>query len=363
VPDLTSRRSRLTERLRDRDLDAALVTHPVNVRYLTGLDSSNAAVLVPASGDAVLATDDRYAEAARHLCPDLEVVTARAVGVTLVQRAAEAGLRTLGVERHVVTLTLGDALASAADDAVRLVDLEQAVEALRAVKEPDEVALVAEACELAAAALDGLLSGPVAGRSEFDLARDLEARMLRLGAEGLAFTSIVAAGPNGAVPHHRPGSRVVDRGDLLTLDFGARVDGYHSDCTRTVVVGREPTDWQREVYDVVAAAQRAGLEALAPEARLVDVDHAARRVVEDAGFGPFFTHGLGHGVGLEIHEPPWLAASAPPASTLAARSIVTVEPGIYLPDRGGVRIEDTVDVGGDAVVVLTPTTKACVVVD
>lgn len=363
MPDHTARRSRLIERLHARDLDAALVTHPVNVRYLTGLDSSNAAVLVPATRDPVLATDDRYAAAARRLCPDLEVVTARAVAVALVQHAAADGFRTLGVERHVVTLALGDALASASGEALRLVDLEQEVEALRAVKEPEEVALVAQACELAAAALEGLLGGPVAGRSEFALARDLEARMLGLGAEALAFGSIVAAGPNGAVPHHRPGPRVVQRGDLLTLDFGARVDGYHSDCTRTVVVGREPTGWQREVYDVVAAAQRAGLEALAPGAPLAEVDRAARQVVEDAGFGSSFTHGLGHGVGLEIHEPPWLAASAPSASTLGARSIVTVEPGIYLPDRGGVRIEDTADVSEDGVVVLTPTTKACVVVD
>jgi Xaa-Pro aminopeptidase len=289
----------------------------------------------------------------------------RRVGEGLVAVAASSGVRRLGIERHDVTLAVADGLQQAAGETVSLVDLGEAVELLRADKDAVEVALVAQACAIADAALLAVLERGLAGRSEAQVARDLEARMLLGGAEAVAFESIVASGPNGSVPHHSPGARAVERGDLVTIDFGARVEGYHSDCTRTVVVG-EPADWQREVYAVVRAAQQAGVLALAPGASTVAVDRAARSVVDDAGYGEAFTHGLGHGVGLMIHEPPWLSASEATAATLAGRSTLTVEPGIYLPGRGGVRIEDTVDVAGDhdgGVQVLTRTTKTLLVVD
>jgi Xaa-Pro aminopeptidase len=349
----------------DRELDAALVTSLVNVRYLTGLPSSNAALLVRPDGSAVLATDDRYAEAAAQTCPDVVVEVQRDVAAALAARASREGVARLGVERHDLTLLRNDAVAAAAGDEVTLGDLGEAVESLRAVKDAAEVAAVAAACAIADAALLAVLEAGLAGRTEAQVARDLEARMLLGGAEAVAFETIVAAGPFGSVPHHSPGPRVIERGDLVTIDFGARVDGYHSDCTRTVVVG-EPADWQREVYGVVQAAQQAGVDALAVGVSTADVDRAARSVVERAGYGEFFTHGLGHGVGLMIHEPPWLSASAALASTLTGRSTLTVEPGIYLPGRGGVRIEDTVDVAGDhdgGVAVLTGTTKTLLVVD
>ncbi len=206
------------------------------------------------------------------------------------------------------------------------------------------MALLRLACEAADAALADLIErgGIRPGRTEKQVRNDLEALMLSRGADGASFETIVAAGANSAVPHHRPTDAVLAAGDFVKIDFGALVGGYHSDMTRTFVLG-QPADWQREIYDLVAAAQRAGREALAPGVALCEVDAAARSVIADAGYGDTFSHGLGHGVGLQIHEAPGINAKA--AGTLLAGSAVTVEPGVYLPDRGGVRIEDTLVVG------------------
>lgn len=356
------RRALLAGVLADTGVDAYLVTSPVNVTYLTGVVSSNAACLVTADGSTILATDDRYAEAATASLPDAEVVTDRDVASVLVRRAADTGGQ-LAIEQHHVTLAVAAGLESAAGDRLSLVDGDRAVESLRAHKEPEEVALVAQACAVSAQALHDLLAGPLLGRSEREIARDLEARMLGLGADGLAFDTIVAAGPNGSVPHHSPGSRAVAPGDLLTIDFGAKVAGYHADCTRTVLVGGPGEDWQREVYEVVRAAQRAGVEALAPGRSVAEVDAAARDVVAEHGYAEFFTHGLGHGVGLEIHEPPWLTSGSTGTGTLPGRTTVTVEPGIYIPGKGGVRIEDTTDVGPGGARVLTDVPTELLVVD
>jgi Xaa-Pro aminopeptidase len=168
--------------------------------------------------------------------------------------------------------------------------------------------------------------------------------MLDHGADGVSFETIVAAGPNSAIPHHRPTDAVLAAGDFVKIDFGALVGGYHSDMTRTFVLGRA-ADWQLEIYRLVAAAQQAGRAALRAGASLRDVDAAARQVIVDAGYGDNFGHGLGHGVGLQIHEAPGINAMA--AGRLLAGSVVTVEPGVYLPDRGGVRIEDTLVVAGE----------------
>ncbi len=359
--DYATRRRRLADLLASREADAALVTDPVNVRYLTGLASSNAACLVTADGATVLATDSRYAEAAASLAGDLEVITDRAVAAVLLRRVE--GPARVAIEHRHVTVADATALQDAASQRTVLIDLHGAVEELRVDKDAAEVALVEQACAISDDALRGLLSGRVRGRTERALARDLEVRMLSLGADGLAFTTIVAAGDHGAVPHHAPTDRQVQAGDLLTIDFGAQLAGYHADCTRTVAVGREPVDWQREVYRAVAAAQQAGSDALACGRATGEVDRAARTVLEQSGYGPFFVHGLGHGVGLEIHERPWLSPAATLADTLPGRSTVTVEPGVYLPGKGGVRIEDTLAVGPDGVRVLTATSKALLVVD
>lgn len=351
----SGRRRRLAARLAATGADAMLVSDLVNVRYLSGFTGSNAALLVFAAGaPAVLATDSRYVTQAARQAPDVTVHIDRACGRSLIHWAMAVGARRIAFESHVVTVDGFDALAAvAADfDGAELVRACGAVEALREVKDDGEVDLLRQACSAADAALAALIEGGGVrpGRTERAVARDLEALMLDHGADGPSFETIVAAGPNSAIPHHRPTDAVLERGDFVKIDFGALFAGYHSDMTRTFVLGAA-APWQREVYRLVAAAQQAGREALSPGVQLAEVDGAARRVIEDAGYGEHFGHGLGHGVGLQIHEAPGIGSAA--AGTLRAGSVVTVEPGVYLPDRGGVRIEDTLVVGEGAPELLT----------
>jgi Xaa-Pro aminopeptidase len=319
-----------------------LVTDLINVRYLSGFTGSNAALLVFADDlPPVLATDGRYRTQAAQQAPDLEVAIQRACGPYLAGRAASAGVRRLGFESHVVTVDGFDALAKEVEaGTTELVRASQTVEALREIKDAGEVALLRLACEAADAALTDLVDrgGLRPGRTEREVGRELEALMLDHGADGVSFETIVASGANSAIPHHRPTDALLAAGDFVKIDFGALVGGYHSDMTRTFVLGKA-ADWQCEIYQLVSAAQQAGRAALRAGAGLADVDAAARGVITDAGHGEHFGHGLGHGVGLQIHEAPGINATA--AGTLLAGSVVTVEPGVYLPDRGGVRIEDT----------------------
>ncbi len=328
-----------------------LVTDLINVRYLSGFTGSAGALLVYADDRAsVLATDGRYRTQAARQAPDLHVAIERSGACHLIGEAAAAGARRVGFEAHVVTVDQFDALAAAlpataTERPVELVRASNTVEALREVKDAGEVALLRLACEAADAALTDLVErgGLRPGRSERHVARELEALMLDHGADAPSFETIVAAGPHSAIPHHRPTDAVLAAGDFVKIDFGALVAGYHSDMTRTFVLG-PPADWQREIYAVVEAAQRAGREALRPGAALREVDAAARTVIGEAGYAETFGHGLGHGVGLRIHEAPGINATAD--GTLLAGAVVTVEPGVYLADRGGVRIEDTLVVGG-----------------
>ncbi len=231
---------------------------------------------------------------------------------------------------------------------------------LRKVKDDYELACLREACAVGDRALAALLPWIGVGRTEREVARRLENLMLDLGGDALSFETIVATGPHSSIPHHQPTLRPVAAGDFLKLDFGAEVAGYHADMTRTLVVGAEPDAWQRETYDLVAAAQAAGRAALAPGVDVADVDRAARSVIEDAGLGDRFPHGLGHGVGLQIHEDPFMGSGG--TGTLEAGIPVTVEPGVYHPGRGGVRIEDTLVVTHGVPELLTTTTKELLVV-
>ena len=336
-----------------------LVTDLVNVRYLSGFTGSAGALMVYSDDrQAVLATDGRYRAQAARQAPDLRVAIERAGGCYLLAQAAAAGARRVGFEAHVVTVDGFDALSgaiSAAECTAELIRASGTVEALREVKDAGEVALLRLACEAADAALSDLVQrgGLRPGRTEREVGRELEALMLEHGADAASFETIVAAGPNSAIPHHRPSDAVLAAGDFVKIDFGALVAGYHSDMTRTFVLG-PPADWQTEIYQVVAAAQRAGRRALSPGAGLRDVDAAARTVIAEAGYAETFSHGLGHGVGLRIHEAPGINATAD--GTLLAGAVVTVEPGVYLADRGGVRIEDTLvvaDTPGQAPELLT----------
>jgi Xaa-Pro aminopeptidase len=328
------------------ELDAMLVTDLVNVRYLSGFTGSNAALLVRADDETpVLATDGRYLTQAAQQSPDAEIVIERACGLHLAARAGADGVRRLGFESHVVTVDNYAILQRAAPD-VEFIRAAGTVEVLREVKDAGELALLRLACEAADSALLELVEtgGLRPGRTEKQVGRELESRMLDHGADGVSFETIVAAGPNSAIPHHRPTDAALAAGDFVKIDFGALVAGYHSDMTRTFVLA-PVAQWQLDLYELVATSQRVGREALSPGVSLKGVDGASRQVIADAGYAENFGHGLGHGVGLEIHEAPGISASA--AGTLLAGSAVTVEPGVYLPGHGGVRIEDTLVVGSE----------------
>ncbi len=361
------RRDRLRAVAAERGLDAVLVTNLLNVRYLTGFTGSNAALLLRADGDDVLGTDGRYTTQAGTQVPDLELLIDRATVSALAARAAHLGTGRLGFESSDVTVdglhTLERVLADQATGGpvAELVSVRRAVEDLRAVKDDGEIESLRRACTVADQALAELAAEGALrpGRTELQVGRELDARMLALGAEAPSFETIVAAGPNSAIPHHRPDATVLRDGDFLKLDFGATVDGYHSDMTRTLVLGGAAAG-QREVHELVAAAQAAGRAALAVGADVTAVDAAARDVIVAAGHGEHFTHGLGHGVGLEIHEAPGISALG--AGTLTAGMAVTVEPGVYLPGHGGVRIEDTLVVTDDEPELLTLTSKELLVI-
>ena len=358
MPEIhAARRGRAREMIAGAGADAALITSGPNVRYLTGVASSNAALLLAADGAAVLATDSRYTLAAQRDCPDVELITERFIEPRLAAEMAGRAFRTVAFEAHEMTVERHAELAAKAGG-VKVMPFGRKIEELRAVKDPSEIELLGTACRISCQAIADVFSLIRPGLTERGLAAALDARMAELGAERPAFDTIVASGPNGAIPHHAPTDRPLRRGDLITMDFGARYGGYHADMTRTVALG-EPAGWQREIYELVAAAQRSGLDAARPGADIGDVDAAARDLIRDAGHGDHFQHGLGHGVGLEVHEAPTIGYGR--TGKLASRVPVTVEPGVYLPGRGGVRIEDVLVVGADGTGLLTTTTRELLV--
>jgi Xaa-Pro aminopeptidase len=344
----------LSERLaRLRGLldEPLLVSSRVNVRYLTGFQSSNAALLV--ENDRVrLCTDFRYVEAAREV-PDIELVE-----LPRDLYAALAGLLSgrVGFESAHVSYERYETLSG---ENVELVPREGLVEVLREIKDEGELDLVSRAAEITDEAYARLAREPFVGKSERELAWRLETFLHELGAHGVAFEIIVASGPNAALPHARPTERVIGSGETVIVDAGCRVGGYCSDCTRTFATGELPAELAR-AYDVCFSAQQTGLAAIAPGAHGATVDTEARAVIEAEGLGERFGHGLGHGVGLDVHEGPWLNPER--ESTLAPGNVVTVEPGIYLPGLGGVRIEDLVIVREEGAEVLSTFTKELVIV-
>lgn len=338
------RRAAARQRLAERDVDGLLVTTLVNVAYLSGFTGSHGALLLPAAGTPVLLTDGRYRDQAAAETSGVDVVVVR----DLLARAVTAMPGRWAVETHTLSVD-----AHARLGAVETVSAERLVEELRTVKDAVEIDALRRACALSVAALEQLWEGPLLGRTEREVARALENRMLDLGAEAIGFPTIVAAGENAAIPHHQPTDRTLRAGDLLKTDFGARVDGYHADCTRTVALGRAD-GFAREIHAVVRQAQAAGVTALVAGTPIADVDAVPRAVLDEAGWLEYFTTGLGHGVGRQIHEDPFLGPGA--RSRLDDRAVVTMEPGIYVAGRGGVRIEDTVVVTTGAPECLTELT-------
>jgi Xaa-Pro aminopeptidase len=339
--DVVGRTARLRAELVAAECPALLVTHLVNIRYLTGFTGS-AGLLLVLPDELVFVTDGRYGEQASDQLA-ASGVDARIAITGADQRAvlaeAAAGLRRLGLEADHVTWSQQRRYASEWFPDAELVPTTGLVEALRLVKDDGEVARLVAAAAMADAALADVRHRLGEGVTERELAFDLEVAMRGHGADGPSFETIVASGPNGARPHARPSERRIREGDLVVLDFGALHDGYHSDMTRTIAVG-SPSPVQQRMLDVVTEAQAAGVATVGVGVPVAAVDAACRDVIAAAGWGDAFLHATGHGVGLDIHEAPRVAATAD--ATLADRHVVTVEPGVYLPEHGGVRVEDTV---------------------
>lgn len=336
--------------------DAALITAAPDRRLLSGFPADDAVVVVTAQAACFL-TDSRYDEAAGRAITSMPVARYRRLYESLHDWLREHGARRLFVQTEEMSVAAFDRLREELSEieVLNTPSLDEWLRDLRAIKTPEQIAMMRRAQALTEEGFRYILPRIKAGRTEREVALDLEFAIREAGAEGVAFDFIVVAGENGSLPHGVPGDRVIRRGDLVTMDFGARVDGWHSDMTRTVAVERAD-DWQREIYDVVLTAQQACLDTLRAGLTASEGDAAARRVIEDAGYGDFFGHGTGHGVGLQIHEAPTMS---PRATTHCFREgeVVTVEPGIYLPGRGGVRIEDMVVITADGCENLTRAEK------
>ena len=347
------RRDRVRDRLPELGADAMLVTKLVNVRYLSGFSGSAGVLLVGAED--VFFTDSRYEEQSAREVPDCQrVIPPSGAEKVLANQVTGAGIGKLAIEASHVTLATAKAWRESMPS-VELVETTGVVEELRKVKDAIEVEALRRASAIGDSGLADVLGRMREGMTEVELAAELEDAMRRAGSEGLSFPTIIAFGEQAAEPHHNPGGRQLRRGDLGKLDFGAVVDGYHSDMTRTIAFGSLDPELTK-IYEIVRSSQQAGVEAVAAGRNAGVVDEASRAVVEAAGHS--FGHGTGHGCGLEVHEAPTLRRESD--DLLRAGMAVTVEPGIYLPGLGGVRIEDLVVVTEDGCDILTRSPKELV---
>jgi Xaa-Pro aminopeptidase len=359
--DVAGRLARLRARLPEAGCEALVVTNLINVRYLTGF-SGSAGMLLVASDRALLVSDGRYRDqAAAQLAEagvEAEIEIGRLPEQLEAMDRATLGLGRLGLEADDISWAGRDRLASGMKCAASggsLVATRGVVEALRIVKDAGELARIEAAADIADVALAQVKEQLRGGLTELEFALALDFEMRRRGADGVSFETIVARGPNGARPHARPSDRQIAVGELVVIDFGAELDGYRSDMTRTVCVGEMGSPELLDVFDAVLIAQRAGARSLRPGVTGGEVDAACRESLAQAGFGELFLHGTGHGVGLQIHEAPAIAAGAP--DILVEGAVVTVEPGAYLPGVGGVRIEDTLVITATGARALTKSTK------
>jgi Xaa-Pro aminopeptidase len=351
-----SRGERLAQLVAEKELDQFFVSDLMNVRYLTGFTGTNGACLI-GRDELVFFTDFRYTERAKtEVSPEWERPDAER---ELIPQIVGRMKGRVGFEDAKLTVRQLARLEAAAGEDVELIPAGDLVEQLRAVKEPEELERIAAAAELSDGVCEWALERGLAGRTERDVARAVESRIRELGAEP-SFPPIVAAAENGALPHAEPGEREIGSGELVVFDWGSLLDGYCSDCTRTFATG-DPGEDAREVYELVLRAQLAALEAVRPAASGKEVDAVAREMISEAGHGDHFGHGLGHGVGLEVHEGPRLSSTS--EDDIFEGNVVTVEPGVYLAGRFGVRIEDLVVVTADGYRNLSGVSKDLQVVD
>lgn len=331
--------TKLRASLRQARLDHLLVTNPLDVGYLTGFLGGDSYLLVPAGrGSPVLVSDFRYTEElAAHKKQVKIVIRKRSMSEAIAELLSDRSMGRVGVQGEQMTLAERDVLAKRVGDS-KLVTTSGLVAKMRALKDAHEVELIREAVKIQERALKTIMPAIKPGRTELEIAADLEAEMKSLGSSAPSFETIVAARAKGSLPHYRPGSVKAAAGQPVLIDWGATYRGYHSDMTRTFSLGRWPKKI-REIFEIVLEAHRLAAAALGPGKSTVEVDAAARGHIAKSGYGEYFGHGLGHGIGLNVHEEPRLSHMAA-GGKLEPGHVVTVEPGIYLPGVGGVRIED-----------------------
>lgn len=351
-----NRIDKLLNRLQKENLDAIFLQKDANIRYLSGFTNSDS-YLILTSKDKAIITDSRYTEQAQKECPHYEVVRWRnpfpSLPETVSNLCKEWGIKKLGFEANIISFDLYTRFKEELTE-VTLIPTIGIVEEIRKIKDSDEISLIRKACEVSDKSFEELLNYITPGVSEKDLEREFQYILKKNGAEDKAFDIIGISGVKTSLPHGIPSDKLIEMGDFVTFDFGAQVEGYKSDMTRTICVGKANDD-QKKIYSIVQESQKRGLEAVSAGVLGKLVDKASRDVIEEAGYGQYFSTGLGHGVGLEIHEIPFMSTTC--EEYLAADNVLTVEPGIYLPSWGGVRIEDTVLVKEKGCEIFTHTTK------
>jgi len=348
----------LIAKLPEKDLDAMLISAPENRRYLSGFTGS-AGYLLISKGHAVLVTDSRYTEQATNQSPQYQVHQVRSGWDWLMEWLEETGTKRVGFESQNMTVATYNNLLEALKQHeslshVSLVATSGLAEDQRTIKDEAELAMLQKAIDAADGAMEAVCPEIRGGMSEREVAWRMEVAMRDLGADGLSFDTIVAAGPNGAMAHHQPSDQPIRRGEPIVIDMGAQVGGYCSDLTRTVVVG-EPNETFRKVYDTVLGAQLTAINTVKPGMTGEECDGLARTVIAEAGYGDNFGHSLGHGVGLAVHELPRVSPKS--QDLLQTDTVFTVEPGIYISGWGGVRIEDIVTLGSDGAITLSKASK------
>ncbi len=356
---MEKRVNRLRELLNEHQVDGILITSESNRRYITGFTGSAGYVLVTKK-EAIFITDFRYIDQAKKQAPIFEIVKQQGSIVEVVrEQLSKAGVHKLGFEQDFVTFSQFKNFEKTFTD-VTLVPLSQVIEKLRLIKDEEEITLVKKATDIADQAFNYILNVLKPGKKEVEIALELECKMRELGAQGASFDTIVASGYRSALPHGVASEKIIELGDLVTIDFGAIYKGYVSDMTRTVMVGK-PNDKQKEIYNIVLEAQLKGVENVKAGMSGIEADALTRDIISSYGYGDNFGHSTGHGIGLDVHEGPGLSPKS--EVILKTGMIVTVEPGIYITDFGGVRIEDDVLITESGNEILTKTKKNLIIID
>lgn len=355
-----NRIERLREKLKAEKLDGIILLNDSNIRYMSDYTGSDAYAIITEQSNTFI-TDSRYTEQAEAECKLFEVIqwgkALLGLQETIQDICTKKGIKKMAFERQHVTFEMYEKLIKALPE-VELIPTSGLVEDLRSIKEVEEVACIRKAAQFADEAFTEILKYIRPGVSEKDVERELQYLIKKQGADDVGFSSIVASGKRSSLPHAIPSDKKIEYGDFVTLDFGAMYKGYRSDMTRTIIVGAVD-DKQKEIYEIVKAAQAAASKSIKAGIPCKVADASARDYITNAGYGDYFGHGLGHGVGLDIHEEPYLSHSS--EKILEVGNVVTVEPGVYLPNWGGVRIEDTVVVGENGIEVVTNSSKELII--